>query len=112
MRGSLSTLEKVKSSFEGKPLQIFLEELKMAQVKYGNILSLLMLSTFIFIGSMSALGIFSQQDAAVNVTGTAYEDTYNSNQKLQEVFVAILPLAGFIVAAIALLLIVGVVRKH
>lgn len=82
------------------------------KARYGNILALLMLSTFIFIGSMSALGIFSQQDAAANVTGTAYEDTYKSNQELQEAFVAVLPLAGFVVAIIAVLLIIGVARKH
>lgn len=54
----------------------------MSKAKYGNILALLILSSFIFIGATYALGIFSQQDAAANVTGTAYEDTYKSNQEL------------------------------
>lgn len=84
----------------------------MSKARYGNILALFMLAVFIFVGATYAIGIFSQQDAAANVTGTAYEDTYKSNQELQEAFVAILPLAGFVVAAIAVLLIIGVARKH
>lgn len=79
---------------------------------YGNILSLIMLAVFLFIGSAYAIGIFSQQDAAVNVTGTAYEDSYEGNQAIQEGFVTILPVAGWLLMVAAVILIIGVIRKR
>lgn len=79
---------------------------------YGNILSLFMLAVFLFIGSTYAIGIFSQQDAAINVTGTAYEDSYGSNQAIQEGFVTVLPLAGWLLVVAAVILIIGVIRKR
>lgn len=84
----------------------------MSKARYGNVLALLMLAVFIFVGSVYAVGIFSQQDAAVNVTGTAYADSYTANQELQESFVTVLPMVGFLVAVVAVILIIGVAKKH
>jgi len=81
-------------------------------VRYGNILSLVMLAVFLFIGSTYAIGIFSQQDTSVNVTGTAYADTYAGNQAMQKGFVSILPVTGWILMVVAVILIVGIIRKR
>lgn len=80
--------------------------------RYGNILALFLLAVFIIIGSIFAINIFAAQDAAVNVTGTAYENSYNSSQSIQESFVSILPLGGYLLIVVAVILIIGVIRKH
>lgn len=84
----------------------------MTKMRYGNIIMLLALGAFILIGATFAAGIFSQQDAAMNVTGTAYEGTYTSNLAIQQSFVEIVPLVSFLMIVAAVILIVKMVRKH
>ncbi|MCE5294701.1 MAG: hypothetical protein LLF94_08835 [Chlamydiales bacterium] len=77
---------------------------------YGKILMIMMLGTMILIGATFAAGIFSQQDAAMNVTGTAYEGTYESHVAIQKSFVEIVPIVSFLFLIATIVLLVKVVR--
>ena len=79
-------------------------------MKFGNIINVFMLAVFIIVASLFATGIFAQQDSAMNVTGTQYEDSYNSSQGIQESFVSIVPYLGYFLMVIVVILIVRVVR--
>ena len=80
------------------------------KARYGNIMMVMMLGTFILIGATFAAGIFSQQDAAMNVTGTAYEGTYESHLAIQESFVEIVPIVSFLFIIAAVILLIKVIR--
>lgn len=54
------------------------------KAKYGNILGVFFITVFMLVGSLFAIDILAQQDEAVSATGTAYEDSYEGNQKIQE----------------------------
>ena len=79
-------------------------------MKFGNIINVFMLAVFIIVASLFATGIFAQQDASMNVSGTQYEDSYNSSQGIQESFVSIVPYLGYFLMVIVVILIVRVVR--
>lgn len=64
----------------------------MAKAKYRNILRIFLLAVFMLVGSVYAIDILAQQDEDMNVTGTSYEDSYEGNQKLQEVTVTLFAL--------------------
>ena len=82
----------------------------MAKANYGKIISIFMLVVFMIIGSVYAVDILSQQDADMNVTGTAYEDSYGANQKIQETTVTLLPYLGFVGVFIVVILLIRVIR--
>lgn len=58
---------------------------------------LLLLLGFLSIGVSYMIGILSENDTQMNVTGTGYEETYNSNVRVQNGTNAILTPIGIII---------------
>ena len=70
----------------------------------SKIISLVTILIFLSIGISYMYGILSENDEQINVTGTGYEQSYNSNVKVQTTTGSMLAPVGFIIGATILVI--------
>jgi len=75
----------------------------MSQNKFLTVFGLFIL---LMVGSVYMFGVLSAEESSVNVSGTAYEDAYNSSMKTQEISTSLIPYLGLFL--ILVLIIIGV----
>ncbi len=70
----------------------------------GKLLSMFGVFMILTIGSMYMYGVMNAESDAVNVNGTAYESTYNSSLKIQNISMGLIAPLGLL-AFVAVLII-------
>ena len=62
----------------------------------GRLLSMFGVFMILTIGSIYMYGVMDAESDAVNVSGTAYEDTYNSSMKVQNLSMGLIAPLGLL----------------
>ena len=83
----------------------------MARKSVGQVLFMFGVFMVITIGSMYMFSIMSAESEAVNVSGTVYEDAYNSSTAIQNTSMSMVAPIGLLVLVVVIILGVRMMKK-
>lgn len=83
----------------------------MARKGVGQMLFMFGVFMVITIGSMYMFGIMNAESGSVNVSGTAYEDTYNSSMVVQNTSMSMVAPLGLLVFVVIIILGVRMLKR-
>ena len=83
----------------------------MARKSVGQMLYVFGVFMILTVGSMYMFGVMNTENEAVNVSGTVYEDAYNSSTAIQNISMSMIAPIGLLVLVAAVVLGVRMLKR-
>ena len=77
----------------------------------GKMLGMFGVFMVLTIGSVYMLGVMNAESEAINVSGTPYEDTYNSSMKIQNISMSMIAPLGLLALVVVIILGVRMLKR-